>query len=134
MHSKSDNIEFMTHDSPNEIVGELFESLLSKYQIGLETSMRGSDFIFDSVQLLCYKCHKINFKRGGSYKNKKKKATINQKNEDDKCFQYALTVALNHEKIKRDPQRISKIKPFINKYNWNVIKYPSKIDNWKNCS
>ena len=36
-------------------------------QIGLETSMRASDFIFDSVQLLHYKCHKINFKRGGSY-------------------------------------------------------------------
>ena len=36
-------------------------------QIGLETSMRASDVIFDSVQLLHYKCHKINFKRGGSY-------------------------------------------------------------------
>ena len=67
MYSKSNNIEFMIHDNANEIVNELFESLLSRYQIGLEASMRGSDFIFDSVQLLYYKCHKINFKRGGSY-------------------------------------------------------------------
>ena len=38
---------------------------------------------------------------------------------------------LNLEKIKRTPYRISKIKPFINKYNWNGIKYPSKIYDWK---
>ena len=79
MHSKNENIEFMTYDNANEIVNELFESLLSRYQIGLETSMRGNDFIFDSVQLLYYKCHKINFKPGGSYIDspdwtKKKKA------------------------------------------------------------
>ena len=42
-------------------------SLLSRYQIGLETLMRGNDFIFGSVQFFYYKCHKINFKRGESY-------------------------------------------------------------------
>ena len=57
--------------------------------------MRGSVFIFDSVQLMYYKCHKVSFKRGGSYVDsldqmKIKKATINPKNEDDKCFQKAL--------------------------------------------
>ena len=62
---------------------------------------------------------------------KEKIATINPKNEDDNCFQYAATVAVNHEEIKRDPQRISKIKSFTNKYNWNGIEYPSKIDDWK---
>ena len=49
----------------------------------------------------------------------------------DKCFQYAVTVALNHEKIKWNPERFSKIKPFINKYNWKGINYRSKIDDWK---
>ena len=66
--------------------------------------MKGSDFIFDGVNLLYYKCHKINFKRGGSYIEspdwmKKKKATINPKIKD-KCFQYAATVALYHGEIK----------------------------------
>ena len=60
MHSKSNNIEFMSYDNVNEVVNELFESLLSRYRIGLETSMKGSDLIFDSVQLLYYKCRKIN--------------------------------------------------------------------------
>ena len=51
----------------NEVVDDLFESLRSRYQGNLETSMRGSDFSFDSVQLLYYECHKVNFKREGSY-------------------------------------------------------------------
>ena len=67
VHSKRDNIEFMSYDNANEVVNKLFESLLSTYLIGLETSTRGSEFIFESVQLLYYKCHKINCKSGGSY-------------------------------------------------------------------
>ena len=39
-------------------------------------------------------------------------------------FSIAVTVALNHEEIKKDPQRITKIKPFINKYNWEGINFP----------
>ena len=65
---------------------------------------------------------KKSLSRGGLYMDspkwlKNKKATINPKNKDDKCFQYALTVALNHEQIKNHPERISEIKPFIHKYN-----------------
>ena len=41
------------------------------------------------------------------------------------------TVALNYEEIESHPERVSNIKPFINKYNWERINYPSKIDNWK---
>ena len=77
----------------------------SKYQIDLEMQMRGSNFIFDCANLLYCKCPKINFKRCGSYIDspdwiKKEKSTINSKSDDnDKCFQYAATIALNHEKI-----------------------------------
>ena len=98
--------------------------------------MRGSDFIFDSVQLMYYKCHKVNFKRGDSFIDspdwiKKKKAAINTRNTDDKCFQYAATVALNYEEIKRNPEIVSNVKPFINKQNWKGMNYPSKTDDWK---
>ena len=62
--------------------------------------MKGKDFIFDCVHLLYYQCHKINFKRGGSYldspdsiKNKKRKTT-------------------NPTRITNDMQRITKNKPF----------------------
>ena len=95
--------------------------------------MKGSDFIFDSVQLLYCKCHIVNFKLGGSYIDspdwiKKKKATMNPKNKDNKCFQYAATVVLNYEEIKWNPERVSNIKPFLNKDNWEEMSYPSKID------
>ena len=52
-------------------------------------------------------------------------------NVDHKCFQYAATVTLNYEEIELHPQRVSNIKPFLNKYNWKGINYPSKIDDWK---
>ena len=96
--------------------------------------MKGSEFVFNYVQLLYYKCHKINPNRGGSYINsfdwiKKKKATINPINKkDNKCFQYAVTVVLDYEEIRKDPQRITKIKPFINKYRFEGIDFPSERD------
>ena len=64
---KSDNIEVMINDKADEVTEELFQSLLSRYQIGLETSVKGSEFAFDCIHLLYCKCHKIDPKRGGSY-------------------------------------------------------------------
>ena len=119
MHSKNDNIEIMMNDKADEVIDELFQSLLSRYQIRLEASMKGSEFIFNCLQLLYYKCHNIH---RGSYIDspdciKNKKATINPINKKDKCFQYAIAVALNHQEIKGHPERITKIKPFIAKHN-----------------
>ena len=65
MHSKSDNIEIVINDKADEVKEEFFQSLLSRYQIGLDTSLKGSDFILDCVHLLYYKSHKINFKCSG---------------------------------------------------------------------
>ena len=117
----------MPYDNANQVVDELFESLLSMIE---------SNFIFDSVQLLYYKYRKINFTCGGSYidspvKIKTKKATINPKSDNDKCLQYAVLIALNFEEIKKNPQKFSNTKPFINNYNWEKISYLSKIANWK---
>ena len=56
MHSKSDNIEIMSHDKAGKVIEEFFESL-PRYQIGLETYIKGNHFIFDCGKLLYYKCH-----------------------------------------------------------------------------
>ena len=98
--------------------------------------MRESEFEFDGVNFLYYDFNKTSINRGGSYIDsskwlKNKKSTINPKNNDDKCFQYAVTLALNLDKIKKDPQRVSKIKPFIKKYNWEDIDFPSTSKDWK---
>ena len=98
--------------------------------------IKGSGFEFEGVNLLYYDFNKISLNRGGSYIEsakwiKDKKSTINPKNNDYKCFQYAVTVALNHDKINKNPQRVSKIKPFINQYNWDEIDFSSTSKDWK---
>ena len=67
MHTKKDNIEIVMGSETNNIIEELCESLLQKYQEGLEESMRGSEFIRDSVDLLYYYLRKIGLKKSGSY-------------------------------------------------------------------
>ena len=105
MHRKSDNVEIMMGVDTNEIIEKLLDSILQRYQKGLEESMKGSDFVFDYVESWNYIFHKIDLKRCGSYIDtpewiKKKKATINVENEDDKRFQYSVTVALNYNRIR----------------------------------
>ena len=67
VHSKSDNVEFMMGVETNEIIKNLFNSLLQRYQKGLEESMKGSGFMFDYVDSLNYIFHKIDLKKSGSY-------------------------------------------------------------------
>ena len=136
MHTKSDNKEFMNGSDTDEIIKELFKSLLQRYQEHLQEKMRGSDFAFDGVNFLYYDFNKISISRGGSYIDspkwlKNKKSTINPNNNDYKCFQYAVTLALNLDKINVHPERISKIKPFIGQYNRKNIDFPSTSKDWK---
>ena len=74
--------------------------------------------------------------RGGSYIDspdwiKNKHATISPKNKNNYCFKYAITAALNHERIKKNPQRISKLEPFIDNYYWKDIEFPLYAKDWK---
>ena len=109
---------------------------MQRYQEGLQEKMRGSEFEFDGIHLLYYDFNKISLSRDGSYIEsakwiKDKKSTINPRNNYYKCFQYVVTVALNHDKINKNPQRVSKIKPFIDQYNWNDIDFPLTSKDWK---
>ena len=67
MHSRSNNIKFTSYNDGSKVAHQLFESLRSRYQGNLETSIRESDFNFYLIQLMYYKCHKVNFKCGGTY-------------------------------------------------------------------
>ena len=66
MHTKSHDTEIIMGNKTDEIIVELFKSLLQNYQIDLEESTRGSEFVFDGVDLLYYHLQKISLKRGGS--------------------------------------------------------------------
>ena len=135
MYNRSTPEEFMIGSEIEEVAEKLIISLLQKYQDNLQNKMKGSDFIFNGVNYLFYDLNRITISKGGSYIEspkwlKDKKCTINQKNTDNKCFQYATTLALNFNNIDKHHQRISKIKPFINNYNWNNTNFPATKKDW----
>ena len=102
---------------------------MQRYGKEFEKSMEGSEFVFDSTNLLHYILHKISLTSGRLYidstQKRKKKATINPKNIDNWWFQNPITVSLNYEEIKKDQQRVSKIQLFIDQYIWKEICFPS---------
>ena len=129
MHVRSDSEEFMSGDDTNEIIKSLFQSFIQRYEESLQNKMKGSDFEFDGINFLYYDFNKTSIYRGGSYIDspkwlKDKRSTINPKYKDNKCFQCSAALALNIDKINKDPQRIPKIKPLIDQYNWKDIEFP----------
>ena len=136
MYTRNDNEEFMNGDDTNEIIKLLFESFLQRFEENLQEKMRGSDFEFDGINFFYYNFNKTSIYRGGSYIDspkwlRDKKSTINPKNNDHKCFQYVATLALNFDNINNHPEKISKIRPFIDQYNWKDIDFPPTNKDWK---
>ena len=81
-----------------------------------------------------YHLLKISLNRGSSYIKSpewiiNKYGTINT--ENNRCLQYAITVALHHKNITNHPERITNISPFIDNYNWKDIEFPSHSKDWK---
>ena len=106
MFTRSTPEEFMIGSETEGVAEKLFMSILQKYQDNLQNKMKGSDFIFNGINYLYYDLNRITISKGGSYIEspkwlKDKKCIINQKNNDNKCFQYAATLALNINSINK---------------------------------
>ena len=113
MDSKSKNVEILMGSERDDIINELFESFLQKHQEFLEEKMRDSKLVFESVDLLYYSLHKTTLKRArSSYMDspewiRNKETTTNPKNYgDNNCYQYSITVSLNHQNIENRPEKI----------------------------
>ena len=63
----------------------------------------------------------------------KKEAIINNINNNNNNidFQNALDYLLNYQTIKTHLGRLSKLKPYINKYNWKGINFPAGLKEWQ---
>ena len=115
----SDNEEIRLGNETDDIVKGLLNSFLNNYQKEEMVLRNGSNFVFESVDLLSYDIQKTNLKRGKSYMKSpeqvvNKIAKTNPKNlSDSKCFQYSVTVALHHQDIENYPERITKIEPIL---------------------
>ena len=106
MYTRSTPEEFMIGTETEEVTEKLFMSILQKYQDNLQNKMKDSDLYYD--------LNRITISKGGSYIEspkwlKDKKCCINQKNNDNKCFQYAATLSLNINSIDKHHQTSSKL-------------------------
>ena len=118
MHTKSDNIEILKGYSTSDITDRLYNTLINRYQEGLENKMNGSNYVFDNVNLLDINLNKISISRCRKNGMQIKKCTINPHNDkDNMCFMYALTAANCYINISNDPQRISKLISYIKYYD-----------------
>ena len=128
----SDNASIMRGSDTVDIIREIFGSFLRSYQEE-QKIIKGSDFLFESVELIDYKRHRVSLRRGGSYVKSpeqlaNKKATINQKNtNDDECLQWSTISALNYGEImKKEFENIFK------KIKHGDKNFSSQKRDWRN--
>ena len=91
MYTRSNPAEFMNGSETEEIIESLYRSLLQNYNDNLQEKMRGSNFVFNGINYFYYDFNRVSISKGGSYNDspkwlKDKKFTVNQKNNDNKCF------------------------------------------------
>ena len=103
----SDNVKIMWGSNTDNIIRDIFKSFLHNYQEELKIISR-SEFIFESVELMDYKLHRVRLRRGGSYIKSpewlaNKRATINPKNEnDDECLRWSTISAVHYNEITKN--------------------------------
>ena len=102
----SDNEEITLGNETDDIIKGLINSFLNKYQNEKIILRNGSNFVFESIGLLSYHIHKTSLKRGSPYMKSpewiaSRKAIINPKNKEDRCFEYSVVIALHHNEIKK---------------------------------
>ena len=112
----------------------IFDELIKKHH-DLTESLKIIDLIPAGIESIIYNFTEIiisnTFIESPEW-IKNKKCKMNPQNKDNECFLYSITVALNYQNIKNNPERISKIKPFINSLNWDNINFPPKEQDYKN--
>ena len=92
-----------------------------------------SGFTLDHIMHLDIDFHQLELTRGASHIElpkwiAEKKAVINPKNEDEECFKWAVVASLHHEAIEKDPQRVSKLRPFAEQYDWEGLEFPMALN------
>ena len=120
------NILFVSHNS--EEVKLAYKSSYNKRKnqvILLMINDEANNYYYFAIKNLS-ELNSLGWLRG------KKEAIINNNNNNNNNdFQNALDDALNYQTIEKDPQRISKLKPYINKYNWEGINFPAGSKEWQ---
>ena len=135
--SRSDNVICLPSSNTNDIISQLLTSLYEKYQEDLRLSHASSSFTYESVEACNIYFNKIELRRGATYIEspkwlKPKKATMNPKNPNDVyCFMYAATIALYHDQLGSNPERITeKLSIYTQAFNWDEIDFPASYEDY----
>ena len=118
---------FITSKSAD--IDEALDQLVKKHE-----DLKGINFLLKGVESIIYSFTKIIVKNifiESPDRIKNKKCAISPQNKDHKCFQYSIIIFLYYNEIKNNPERISKIKPFINNLNWENINFPLEEQDYK---
>ena len=115
-------------------IDEIFSQLIKKHE-ELSKSLKNIDLASEGIESITYNFTEIikmnTFVESPEWL-KNKKCTINPQNNDNKCFQYAVTPALYHQQIMGSKFfRVSKIKPYVNNLNWNNVNFPPQEQDYK---
>lgn len=139
LKKKTGTFENITH-SPKSLSflnGEGIKEVLANLKSELKTfieevEMSASELVFVSLEKMYVNISKYRAYRGGSYLElddylKNKKCCINIKNDDDKCLQWCIIYHFKKDIITKDPQRITKYKPYENMFDFSSIKFPTPL-------
>ena len=135
---KSKDIVTNPSDETEEILYQLYDSLLKYFDDKLMICRADSRYVHDGIEGLNIHFHKIDLRRGSSYIPSPtwlqfKKAIVNPKNKKDNyCFAYATTIAIYHQEIGKHLDRISnKLSDCTEKLNWIGIDFPASTLDYK---
>ena len=123
----------MTEFFEGSDINDLIQRILAHIKAQTEhPKFPESGFTLDRIMHLFVNFRRLVLTRGSSYNElpewiKNKKAVINPKKKDEECFKWAVIGALHHEEIKKDHQRISRLRPYEKQYNWKGLEFPVSI-------
>ena len=122
--------EFFEGSDTEALLSDMFAHI--KSQVENPKLPKSGGYTFDHIMHLDIDFHRLVLTGGGSYIKlpdwiANKKAIINPKNNDKECFKWAVIAALHHNEIAKDPQRVNNLQRFIEKYNWEGLKFPLLI-------
>ena len=126
-------MEIFQGSDVDELLMEMFAHIKTQVE---HPALPQSGFTIDRIMHLDIDFHKLKLTRGSSYIKlpswlAHKKAIINPKNKDEECFKWAIIAALHHEEIGAHPERISKLEPFVDQYNWQGLEFPLVVSKIK---
>ena len=116
-------------------IDSLVQSMIEHMTQQVENpALRDSKFVFDRIMYMDMRMYRLNLTRGSSYIPlpdwlAKKKAILNPKNLDEKCFKWAVIAGLKWEEKDCHPERVSKLRRYDNKFDWSGITYPVSTKN-----